>query len=165
MTTPDRPAQISEDMRRLLDAELSVPARLGYVALLLAALMMTAVVLALWLTEPALAVRTQVAFALMIAIGVSWVAFAVRVLTTRRILLARHRIVAARMAVTFTTVFVAGFVTLGFVTGNRAPYAAAALGLVMLTIAASMLRHAHRAFVRLTERRVALERELGRSVR
>src|SRR6266542_6921921 len=92
-------------IQRLADVELSLRSRLGYVALLLAALMMTGVVGALWLTEPALPLRTQIGFALMVVIGLSWVAFALRVLTSRRMLLARHRIVAGRMAVAFTALF------------------------------------------------------------
>jgi hypothetical protein len=149
-------------LQRLADTELSLRSRLGYVALLLAALMMTGIIGALWLTEPALPPRTQLAFAVMIAIGSSWVAFALWVLTHRRVLLAPHRIVAGRMAVTFTALFVLGSLAVGYQTGGPAAYAAAAMGLVMLAGAATMLILAHRRFHRLTERRTALEREVGR---
>lgn len=158
MTTPP-------DLRRLADAELSLPPRLGYVALMLLALAMTATVASLWLTEPALAVRTQMAFAVMVLIGISWVIFAAWVLTHRRTLLARHRIVAGRMAVAFTAVFVLGALAVGFATGTPGPYAAAATGLVLLTVAIFMLARAHRQFARLTERRDTLQRELGRTTR
>ena len=66
-TNPSPPSTV--DLRRLLDRELSQASRLGYVALLLASLTMTVIVSSLWLTEPVLATRTQVAFALMISIG------------------------------------------------------------------------------------------------
>ena len=149
-------------LQRLTDAELSLRSRLGYVALLLAALMMTGVISALWLTEPELPARTHLAFAAMIVIGSSWVVFALWVLTHRRVLLATHRIVAGRMAVTFTALFVLGSLAAGYRTGGPAAYAAAVLGLVMLAGAVTMLILAHRKFRRLTELRMALERAVGR---
>ena len=110
-SSPALPAESAAALQRLLDTELSLPSRLGYVALLLVALTMTGVITALWTTEPVLPLRAQVGFGLMVAIGVSWIIFAVWALTHRRILFARHQIVAGRMAVTFTTVFLLG--TLG----------------------------------------------------
>jgi len=152
-------------LRQLADVELSLPSRLGYVALLLAALTMTGIVAALWLTEPTLPWRTRVAFAVMIAIGVAWVIFALWVLTHRRVLLARHRIVAGRMAVAFSLVFVMGALAVGYATGAAAAFTAAALGIVMLAVAVILLVHAHRTFARLSERRRTLERELGRETK
>ena len=101
----------------------------------------------------------------MVVIGSSWVVFALWVLTHRRVLFARHSIVAGRMAVTFTSLFVLGALLLGFTSGRPEPYKAAAVGLLMLGAAVGVLVRAHRAFARLTERRTALERELGRSAR
>jgi len=147
-------------LQRLVDAELSLPSRLGYVALLLAALTMTTVVGTLWATEPALPPRTQLAFGAIVAIGSSWVAFALRVLTHRRVLLARHRIVAGRMAVTFTSFFVLAALALGATTGGSGPYKAAAVGIVMLAAAVVVLVHAHRSFDRLAARRDVLRREI-----
>ena len=152
----------SPNLERLLDNELSVPARAGYVALLLAALAMTIVVSSLWLTEPALPGRTRLAFALMTAIGASWVAFAGRVLTTRRVLLATHRLMASRMAVTFSAIFTSVALALGLVDREPAAYAAAAMGVALLAVAVALLVRARRAFAQLTARRDALERELGR---
>ena len=91
-----------------------MPSRLGYVALLLAALTMTGVVGTLWATEPSLPLRVHVAFGVMVAIGSSWVVFALWVLTHRRILLARHQIVAGRMAVTFTSALHARLARVGY---------------------------------------------------
>lgn len=141
--------------------ETSLRSRLAYVALLLASLTMTCIVGALWLTEPVLQLRVQLAFGVMVVIGLSWVAFAVWVLTQRRVLFARDRIIAGRMAVTFTTVFVAGALAVAYATGASAAYLAALLGIVMLAAAVAMLRRAHRTFARLTERREALARGLG----
>ncbi len=158
----DLPPASAAALKRLLDTELSMPSRLGYVALLLAALTMIGVIATLWATEPTLPLRVHLGFGLMIGIGVCWAAFAVWVLTTRRILLARHRIIAGRMAVTFTLLFVCASLVLGIATGRPEPYKAAAVGLVMLGAAAWILLHAHRSFARLTERRTLLEREIGR---
>ncbi len=159
ITSPEDPSSV----RRLVNAELSVASRMGYVALGLAAAIMTAIVASLWMTEPSLPARTQIAFGAMVGIGLSWVGFATWVLTHRRPLLADHRIVAGRMAVTFTSLFVIGAVVLGLASGGSAPYAAAALGVAMLAIAIVLLVRAHRVSTRLRERRAALERELGRS--
>jgi hypothetical protein len=152
-------------VRQLADAELSVPSRLGHVALLLAALGMTVVVMSLWLTEPALPLRTHAAFAVMTAIGLSWSAFAIWVLTSRRVLFARQRILAGRMAVTFAAVFTVGALTIALAMGAAAALAAAGTGVVMVAVAVVVLRRAHRASARLMARRDALERELAGSVR
>jgi hypothetical protein len=155
----------SPDLPRLLDAELSRSSRFRHVALLLVSLTMAIVVASLWLTEPALPTRTQAAFGLMIVIGLSWAAFAVWVLIARRTLLGRDSIVAGRMAVSFTTMFIVGALTLGYMNGGTAPYAAAAMGLGLLAAAVALLVRAQRRVTALTTRREALERELGRSHR
>jgi len=157
------PAVSAEEMKRLLSDELSLRSRLGYTALLLLALAMTVVIASLWLTEPALAVRAQIAFALMIAIGLSWIGYALWVLTRRRVLLAGHRIIAARMAVTFSGLFVAGFAAIGWWDPEqRAAFIAAGFGVVWLAAAIGLLLRARKHFARLLERRRALELELGR---
>ena len=157
------PAVSVQEMQRLLSAELSLRSRVGYTALLLLALAMTIVVASLWLTEPTLVPRTQIAFAAMIAIGLSWVAYAVWVLTRRRVLLAGHRILSARMAVVFSALFVIGFVAIGLSDHERrAAFTAAGLGVFMLAAAIGLLIRARRQFARLLERRRVLELELGR---
>jgi hypothetical protein len=148
-------------MQRRMSMELSVRARRGYTGLLLVALFMSIAVASLWLTEPLLPLRTHLAFASMVAIGLSWVGYAVWVLTRRHVLLAGHRIVAARMAVTFSTLFTIGSAALGYWGPNaRAGYGAAGTGLVMLVIALAMLRSARSRYRELTERRRGLERQL-----
>jgi hypothetical protein len=150
------------EMQRLIAGELSLPARLGYTALLLVALAMTAVIASLWLTEPSLPFRTQTAFAVMIGIGLSWVAYATWVLTRRRVLLAGHRIIAARMAIAFTTIFAAGSLALALWSpAGPAAYGAAGTGAVMLAVAVAMLLSARRRFDALMQRRHELERELS----
>ncbi len=164
-SSPALPPESAAALQRLLDTELSLPSRLGYVALLLVALTMTGVITALWATEPVLPLRAQVGFGLMVAIGVSWIIFAVWALTHRRILFARHQIVAGRMAVTFTTVFLLGTLVVGYSTGRPEAYKATAVGLVLVGLAVVVLVRAKRAFAHLVARRDALARELGRSAR
>jgi len=120
-------------------------------------------VTALFLTEPGLPLRTSIALATMAAIGMSWVGFAVWVLTHKRILLGRQRIVASRLAVLFSSVFVVGAVVIGYATARPSALAAAGLGGLMLLVALSMWIRAKRAFAQLSKRREALEKQLGRS--
>jgi hypothetical protein len=75
------------------------------------------------------------------------------VLTTRRVLFGRDGIVAGRLAVTFTTVFVIGAVTLGYVTDGSAARAAATMGLGLVAGSVFLLVRAHRRVARLTTRR------------
>jgi hypothetical protein len=153
------------DMHRLLDSELSRRSRFGYVALLLASSAMTVVVTALWLTEPALPLRTQIALLVMSVIGLSWLSLSVWALTTRRVLLGRDGVVAGWMAVTFTAIFVVGAVLVGLSTELRGAYAAALLGVGLLAVAVIVLMRARRQMASLINRRDALERELGRKGR
>lgn len=160
----EAPVVSVQEMQRLMSAELSLRSRLGYTALLLLALAMTIVIASLWLTEPTLPARTQIAFAAMIAIGLSWIAYAVWVLTHRRVLLAGHRILAARMAVVFSAVFIIGFVAIGLSDHEqRAAFTAAGLGVFMLAAAIGLLIRARTQFARLLERRRVLELELRRT--
>jgi membrane associated rhomboid family serine protease len=152
---------VMTDLHALAAAELSLTARLRYVALLLAALAMTIVVAALWATEPALPASTQAAFAAMIAIGGGWIAFASWVLTRRYPLFARDRVIAGRMAVAFACVFVAGALAVGVTTGMTSAYAAAAVGVAMAAAAAALLVRAQRTVARLSARRDELQRALG----
>ena len=76
MTTHTPPPTLAADLRRLTVLELSLPARMGYIALLLAASTMTVIVTALLLTEEGLPRRASIALAVMAVIGLSWMAFA-----------------------------------------------------------------------------------------
>jgi len=150
------------EMQRIISGELSLRSRLRYTALLLLALLVTVAIASLWLTEASLPARTRVAFGVMVGIGLSWAAYAAWVLTRRRVLLAGHRVIAARMAVTFTTIFVIGSVALGIWSpAGRPAYAAAGLGAGLLIVAVAMLLSARRRFEELMQRRRALEQELS----
>ena len=146
-----------QDIRRLAGAELSLKARLGYVALLLMSTGMTVVIASLWLTETFLPLRAQLAFGVICLIGVSWATLAVWALSRRRPLFARDRVIAGGMAVTFTSVFVAGALTGAVIANNPAAYGALATGAVMLAIAIRVFVGARRRFAELAARRAALE--------
>ena len=154
------PPMLTRRLRTRVASELSWPARLRYVGLLMAASTMTAIGLALLVTEPDLPARTSVAFALLAAIGASWSIFAGWMLSRRRVLLGWHRVVAGRIAVVASAAFVAGAVLTGVLTGQRGAWAAAGLGVVMLVVAAALLVRARRSFLQLSQRRAALELEL-----
>ena len=148
-------------IRELARGELSMKARLGYVALLLAAAGMTGVIVSLWLTEPVLSPRTHAAFGVMSVIGASWVALATWALMTRRVLFARDRVIAGKLAVAFTCVFVVGALAAVITTRSGAAWGALATGAIMLVAAVAVLRRARRRFLALSARRMELERMLG----
>jgi hypothetical protein len=150
------------DLGRLARTELSRGGRVGHVVLALVASLMTIVVVSLWLTEPALPLRTQIAFAALGGIGVAWVAFSLWVLRARRVMLAKHRQVAGRLAVLFSGVFAigCGVLAAGKVTDAASP--ALAMGLVLLAIALVVWRRAETTHAKLVARRAALEQQLDR---
>lgn len=145
-----------ENVRQLAGAELSLAARLGYVALLLVSTGMTLVIASLWLTEGGLPVRTQIAFGAMCLIGSSWVALSIWALAARRPLFARDRVIAGRMAVAFTALFVAGAIAAVVIANNVAAYAVLATAVAMLAVAARVLIGASRRHEDLLSRRAAL---------
>jgi hypothetical protein len=130
--------------------------------LLLAAATMTVIVTALLVTEPSLPRRASIALGVLAAIGLSWVSFAVWVLSNRRILFGRHRVMASRMAVGFSVLFCAGALAVGYATSSRSAFVAAAMGAPMIVIATAMLVRARRRVERLSKRRDELEQQLGR---
>jgi hypothetical protein len=126
---------------------------------MLVAMAMTVVVGSLWLTEPNLPSRTVLAFAVMVTIGILWMLYAVWVLTSRRVLFARQRVIAGWMAVSFTTVFLVGAISVGVTTGMRAAYPAGATAAIMLGAAIALLIKAQRNHARLARRLAALQGE------
>lgn len=142
-----------EDVQRVIAGELSPRARIGHTLLLLIALAFAIGTVSLWMTEPSLPARTHVAFGAILVIALSWACYAAWVLTRRRVLLAGHRIVAARMAIAFSALFTAGAAAID-------QWPAVILGGVMTVIAIAMFIHARRKFARLAQRRDALERTL-----
>jgi hypothetical protein len=142
------------DMQRRLATELSTSARLGYVVLLISSVAMVVVLTTLWISEPVLPARTQWAFGLMMLIATSWIVFAIWTLARRRVLLVRHRLIAARMGVGFSAAFVAFFLLLVAVGAIESATGRVALSMaVPLLLAALMrLRVVRRQYNHLTSR-------------
>ncbi len=100
-------------VQQLLRDELSMASRLPYVLLLLLSTAMVVVVGSLWLTEPGLPPRTQIAFGALCAIGAGWITFCVWVLTQRRVLYARQQVISARLGMIFCALFAVGSAVVG----------------------------------------------------
>jgi hypothetical protein len=125
---------------------LSLPRRIGHVLVGLAGLAAAAVIGQLWATEPvALPARTQIAFAVMIAIGLAWAGFAAFALI-RRPLFALDRVIAATLAVTFSTLLTVGTVVLAATRGSTAGVLAASGGGLVLVVAAGAVLVRARAY-------------------
>jgi hypothetical protein len=148
-------------VQKLARGELSMKARVGYVALLLVSSAMTVGLLSLWLTEAWLPLRTHLAFGVMCLIGIAWAALSIWALTTRRVLLARDRVIAGSMSVVFTALFLAGAIAAVVVAATPAAFAALSTGAVMFVIALCVLSAARRRFAELAARRAELEREFA----
>ena len=157
MNTSPRPD--ATQIRTLLQTELSSRHRLGYVFLLLFDLAMAAVIGSLWATETALPLRTQIAFAAMLVISLSWAVLFGSTLLRRRVFLAAHRLHASRLAVAFTGTFTAGMLLLAMMDAElrTTGLSAAALGALMLIVATVMLVRASRRVNELVEQRRRLE--------
>lgn len=158
--TPDQGVQAAQQR---IARELSQGSRTTTVLLLIAASLATATVASLWLSEVGLPLRTQIAFAMLTAIGLGWSTFFTWVLTRRRPLFAYHRVVAGRMAVAATSLFTIGALTLAMVFPDltKTGLAAAGLGAAMVVAAIFLLRSASRQHADLLQLRVALEAQLS----
>lgn len=155
----ETPRPSAADMQRALATELSLAARIGHTLLLLASLGVGAVTAALLLTEPGLPARTRAAFGVMTLIGLSWAAFAAWVLTRRRVLFARHRVIAGRLAVGFCALFTLGAAVVAPAGPPR--YSAVITGVTMLAVAVLLLLRARHRFEQLSAHRAELERQLA----
>lgn len=156
-----------DELRRFLAAEVALPSRIGYTALLLAGLAVAAAIGSLLATEPDLPARTQAAFAVVVGVGLAWAGFAAWVLARRRVLFASHRVIAARMGVTFSALFTTGAasVWLGGTYQPPGALAAAAVGAAMLAAAVLVLLRARRRVQKITARKREIERLLEREAR
>ncbi|MGH8082268.1 MAG: hypothetical protein ACREP7_16960 [Lysobacter sp.] len=155
--------ELPDRLRRLLERELSPAARAGYLALLLVASFASAALVSLWITEPSLPARTHAAFALLLAINLSWSAFAVWALRHRRVLYARHRLVSTRLASAFCAIFSLGAFALAAAGGIGAGWLAGCLGVAMTALALILMVRARRHYTGLQQRRETLERALAQS--
>lgn len=137
---------------------LSLRRRAGYAVAGLAGVAGAALLAILWATEPrALPARTQLAFAALIVVGLTWGVFAGWVLT-RHPMFASDRLVAAALAVGFSTLTTAGSVAIAFARGSTAGvFASLGAGLALTAIAAIMLARARTYRTLLLARKRQLE--------
>ncbi len=156
------PRPAAQEVRESLAGELSTRSRLLYTLLLLVDLAMAAAVGSLWLTEPSLPARTHIAFGLLLVFALTWCGFLLWTLTRRKVLLARHRVLAGRLAVLFCALFTFGALALGLTQPDRRAtgLSAAGMGGFLLLVAVVLLIAAQRRYRELTARRRHLEREL-----
>lgn len=147
-------------VRRAAQGALSMRARVGYVALMIASACGAAGLVSLWATEPGLPGRTHAAFAALTALCLAWAAVAAWVLRTRRVLLGYDRVLAGRMAVIGAGLFTMGMVAAAGISGAPAARGGVLLGAAMVAVAALQLRRAARRFLALVAQRDALARQL-----
>lgn len=158
----ETPRPAAEEIRRSLASELSTRSRVLYTLLLLVDLTLAAAVGSLWLTEPSLPARTQIAFGLLLVFALTWSGFLLWTLTRRKVLLTGHRVLAGRLAVFFCSLFTFGALALGLSQPDRRAtgLSAAGMGGFLLLVAIVLLIRAQRRYRELTARRRHLEREL-----
>lgn len=154
---PTQDGDAIDFVRRIATAELSPQSRVAHGVLLAASLAMTVVLAALLLTEPDLPLRTWTALAVLAAIGMSWTGYAAWVLTQRRVLFARQRVVAGWLALIFTSIFTVGAFAIGIATDAPAGFATGGLGLGLVAASGLLLARARRRLAVLLDRRRALE--------
>ncbi|MFJ6776464.1 transmembrane transport protein [Kitasatospora sp. NPDC091257] len=134
------PREVPAELERALAAEVSLRSRMRHVAVGLAGGCGAALVAVLWATEPGpLPARTQVAFAGLITVGLAWAAFAGWVLSRRRPLFARDRVLGARLALVVTAVTGVAGVAVAAVRGTVAGTLAVALAGAALVATAGLL--------------------------
>src|SRR5262245_26102062 len=92
----------------MVESELSQSARLGRIALLVAAAMATVAVGLLGGTNPSLPSSARGVFVMIAALGLLSAVFGLRTLSHRGALLARQRVVAGRVAVALSAVVALG---------------------------------------------------------
>jgi hypothetical protein len=158
----DEPALTTGEVKRLLADERSVSVRLRYAAVLVAALTMVVVTTSVWLTEPALPMRTHLAFGAVVAIGAAWVVVCTHVLARRRVLFAVHRIAVARLVIVCSILLAAG-AAIAWWSGLSPIVVATAMGVAcaMGGWAAVFLWRGRRRLDALQRRRRAIERARG----
>ncbi|MCX8476908.1 MAG: hypothetical protein MT490_14035 [Sphingomonas sp.] len=145
----------------LARAQVSFHSRVGHLALFLVATGMSVALASLLATEDGLPARTMAGLAVLLAINISWAAYAAWVLAARRTLLFNHRVVAGRIAFAATMVFTLGAAAIGAATGAAAAWLAAGLGIALVAAAIALLARAKRDLAMLQLRRAALEARLS----
>lgn len=150
----DEPTLSADQIRKLVHKETSMRSRLIQTSFLLLNLTALTLLCSLWWTEPALPARTHAAFAVLALIVLGWVLFFGWVLTRRRPLYGLDRVIAARMALGFTTLSLVGTTAVAATRGSTPAVIAAALsGTLLVACAAAMYARARSTRRELLRRR------------
>lgn len=154
MTSTEEPALDADEILRRLRPEMSAWSRLGYLYLLLVGLGGGGMIGLLWATEPGpLPLRLHLAFGGMILAGLTWAAFAGWVISARRPLFARERVIAGWIALVFSLAATLSGVVVGLGRGTEATLATTAgVGSVLVAAASWLLLRARRWRRQLLER-------------
>lgn len=158
--TDEFPKSLETAMMQTNIFALSWQQRARYVALLLLSMGIGMVLIALLATEPDLPSHTFAAFAGMALIAAGWAALATWVLTRRRPLYGRDRVVAGRMAVGFSGLFTAAACVVAVIGGGSAALVAIALGLLMTLVSIGLLMKARLKVRDLEAQRHELARQI-----
>jgi hypothetical protein len=146
----------ADDLITRLSGPLSLRRRLAVTTAMLGGLLGAGFVGLLWLTEPALPVRTQVAFGALVLVGLAWAGYGAWALRRRTPLFALDRVIAGWLALGATGLLAALAVAVGLSRGPLHPLAYAAV-VVLVGVAVVNLVRAR------AQRRALLrrKRELG----
>ncbi|MEO7190337.1 MAG: hypothetical protein ABI051_04720 [Vicinamibacterales bacterium] len=162
IVSSESPRPSVADVQRLAASELSTGSRVGYTVLLVAALTVAVAIGSLWATEPTLPMRTHLGFAVIVAMALTWVLFSAWVLTYRRALLGRDRVLSATIGIVFSAVAAGGMLSVGYWGGmGRPAYLGALMNGALCAAAATLRRRARRRLEALSRRRQELERHLA----
>ncbi|MEU8076841.1 hypothetical protein AB0B31_15490 [Catellatospora citrea] len=146
----------ADELISRLSGPLSLRRRVLTVVALLGGLLGAAFVGVLWLTEPALPGRTQLAFGVLVLIGLGWAGYGGWVLSRRTPLFALDRVVAGWLALAASGLL-AGLTVLVAVTRGGVSPVAYAVVVLLVAIAAGILLRARALRAALLRRK----RELG----
>ncbi|MFV2197682.1 transmembrane transport protein [Nocardiopsis sp. LOL_012] len=132
--------EVPGELRNALASEVSLGSRMRHVAVGLAGGCGAALIAVLWATEPGtLPARTQAAFAALIAIGLAWAAFAAWVLSRRRPMFARDRVLGSGLALAATSATAVAGTALAAARATPAGALTVALAGAVLIAAAGLL--------------------------
>lgn len=135
---------VPESLERVLAEEISLRSRMRHVAVGLAGLCGATLIGVLWATEPdTLPVRTQAAFGGLIAVGLTWAAFAAWAVSRRRPLFAYDQVLGARLALAVAAATTIAGVALAAVRSTAAAaVGTGVVGVVLVGAAALLLARA-----------------------
>lgn len=146
----------ADDLISRLSGPLSLRRRVVTTVALLGGLLGAALVGLLWLTEPNLPGRTQLAFGVLVLVGLGWAGYGTWVLTRRTPLFALDRVIAGWLAVVATVLLVVLTVVVA-VTRGGVGFAAYAVVALLVAVAVGNLVRARALRAALLRRK----RELG----